>query len=153
MISSQLSSALCHVHIVDSLLLLGENLGLEGVGSGEVDGDLVGGDLVVDLGHGLNLGLNLFLVEGVKEDLNVLLTVKGDSGGLASDGGGVADIFQNGSVDCGQSSASRSLLSSVSLSYRDTYKLAQSCFNASEYDNYEVSKKGLLVVNTYPTWK
>ena len=90
MISSQLSSALCHVHVVDSLLLLGENLGLEGVGSGEVDGDLVGGDLVVDLGHGLNLGLNLFLVEGVKEDLNVLLTVKGDSGGLASDGGGVA---------------------------------------------------------------
>jgi hypothetical protein len=41
----------------------------------------------------------------------------------------------------------------VSLSYRDTYKLAQSCFNASEYDNYEVSKIGLLVVNTYPTWK
>ena len=50
----------------------------------------MGGDLAVDLGHRLNLGLNLFLVEGVKEDLNVLLTVKGDSGGLASDGGGVA---------------------------------------------------------------
>ena len=90
MIRSQLSSALCHVHVVDSLLLLRENLGLEGVGSGEVDGDLVGGDLVVDLGHGLNLGFNLFLVEGVKEDLNVLLTVKGHSGGLASDSGGVA---------------------------------------------------------------
>ena len=77
-----------------SLLFLGEDLGLEGVGSGEVDGDLVGGDLVVDLGHGLNLGLNLFLVEGVKEYLNVLLTVKGNSGGLASDGGGVA-LFNN----------------------------------------------------------
>ena len=77
-----------------SLLFLGEDLGLEGVGSGEVDGDLVGGDLVVDLGHGLNLGLNLFLVEGVKEHLNVLLTVKGNSGGLASDGGGVA-LFNN----------------------------------------------------------
>jgi len=38
-----------------SLLLLGEDLGLEGVRSGEVDGDFVGGDLVVDLGHGLNL--------------------------------------------------------------------------------------------------
>ena len=63
-----------------SLLLLGENLGLEGVGSGEVDGDLVGGDLVIDLGHGLNLGLNLFLVEGVKEDLNVLLAIEGNSG-------------------------------------------------------------------------
>ena len=132
-----------------SLLFLGEDLGLEGVGSGEVDGDFVGGDLVVDLGHGLNLGLNLFLVEGVKEYLNVLLTVKGNSGGLASDGGGIAlfnilnkknlkkayDIFQNGSVDCSKSSASRSLLSSVSLSYRDTHTLAQICFNASEDDN------------------
>ena len=148
MIISQLSSARCHIHVVDSLFLLGEDLGLEGVGSGEVDGDLVGGDLVVDLGHGLNLGLNLFLVEGVKEYLNVLLTVKGNSGGLASDGGGIAlfnilnkknlkkayDIFQNGSVNCSKSSASRSLLSSVSLSYRDTHKLAQLCFNASEYD-------------------
>jgi len=63
-----------------SLLLLGEDLGLEGVGSGEVDGDLVGGDLVVDLRHGLNLGLNLFLVEGVEEDLNVLLAIEGNSG-------------------------------------------------------------------------
>ena len=41
-----------HAH---SLLLLGEDLGLEGVGSGEVDGDLVGGDLVVDLSHSLDL--------------------------------------------------------------------------------------------------
>ena len=87
---SQSSSGRCHIHLVDSLLLLGEDLGLEGVRSGEVDGDFVGGDLVVDLGHGLNLGFNLFLVEGVKEDLNVLLTVKGDSGGLASDSCGVA---------------------------------------------------------------
>jgi hypothetical protein len=94
MIISQLSSARCHIYLVDSLLLLGEDLGLEGVGSGEVDGDLVGGDLVVDLRHGLNLGLNLFLVEGVKEHLNVLLTVKSDSGSLASDGGGVA-LFNN----------------------------------------------------------
>ena len=66
-----------HAH---SLLLLGEDLGLEGVGSSEVDGDLVGGDLVVDLSHGLDLGLNLFLVEGVEEDLHVLLSVKGHSG-------------------------------------------------------------------------
>jgi hypothetical protein len=50
----------------------------------------VGGHLAVDLGHSLDLGLNLFLVEGVKEHLNVLLTVKGNSGGLASDGRGVA---------------------------------------------------------------
>jgi hypothetical protein len=50
----------------------------------------VGGDLVVDLSHGLDLGLNLFLVEGVQEHLHVLLSVKGHSGRLASDGGGVA---------------------------------------------------------------
>ena len=48
------------------------------------------GDLVVDLGHGLDLALNLFLVQGVEEDLDVLLAIKGHSGGLASDGRGVA---------------------------------------------------------------
>ena len=40
----------------------------------------MGGDLAVDLGHGLHLGLNLFLVEGVEEDLNVLLAIEGNSG-------------------------------------------------------------------------
>lgn len=45
------------------------------------------GELEVDLGHCLKLGLNLFSVEGVKEDLNVLLSVKGHSGGLAGDCG------------------------------------------------------------------
>ena len=48
------------------------------------------GELVVDLGDGLNLRLNLFSVEGVEEDLHVLSTVKGDSGALASDCGWVA---------------------------------------------------------------
>ncbi len=48
------------------------------------------GDLVVDLSHSLDLALNLFLVKGVQEHLDVLLTVKGHSGGPASDGGGVA---------------------------------------------------------------
>jgi hypothetical protein len=40
----------------------------------------VGRDLAVDLGHGLDLGLNLFLVEGVEEDLDVLLAIKCNSG-------------------------------------------------------------------------
>ena len=61
-------------------LLVGEDLGLERVGSREGDRDLVGGDLVVDLGHSLELGLNLFLVEGVEEDLQVLLAIEGHSG-------------------------------------------------------------------------
>jgi hypothetical protein len=50
----------------------------------------VSGELVVDLGDGFNLGLNLFSVEGVEEDLHVLSAVKGDSGALASDRGWVA---------------------------------------------------------------
>ena len=62
-------------------MLLGiEDLLLERVGLGEVDGDLVGGQLVVDLSHGVDLGLNLFLIKGVNEDSNVLLSVKGHSG-------------------------------------------------------------------------
>lgn len=43
------------------------------------------GELVVDLGDGLNLGLDLFSVEGVEEDLHVLSAVKGHSCALASD--------------------------------------------------------------------
>jgi hypothetical protein len=91
---SQSSSGRCHIHLVDSLLLLGEDLGLEGVRSGEVDGDLVGGDLAVDLGHGLDLGLNLFLIKGVQEHLHVLLSIKGYSGCLSSDGCRIA-LFNN----------------------------------------------------------
>lgn len=63
-----------------SLLLLLLDLLLEGVGSGEVDGNLVGGEFLVDLGHSIDLSFNLFSVEGVQEDLNVLLAVKGNSG-------------------------------------------------------------------------
>lgn len=67
-------------HRGNSLLLLGfQDLLLEGVGLGEVDGDLVGGELVVDLGHGVELVLNLLLVEGVQEELGVLLPVQGHS--------------------------------------------------------------------------
>jgi len=62
-------------------LLLGiEDLLLERVGLGEMDGDLVGGQLVVDLGDGIDFVLNLFFVKGVNEDSNVLLSVKGHSG-------------------------------------------------------------------------
>ena len=67
-------------------MLLGiEDLLLERVGSGVVEGDLVGGELVVDGSNGVKLGVDLFLVKGVKEDLDVLLTVKGNTGALAGD--------------------------------------------------------------------
>ena len=62
-------------------MLLGiEDLLLERVGLGEMDGDLVGGQLVVDLGDGIDFVLNLFFVKGINEDSNVLLSVKGHSG-------------------------------------------------------------------------
>ncbi len=72
-------------------MLLGglEHFLLEGVGLREVEGDLVGGDFVVDLSHSVELVLNLLLVEWVKEDLHVLLAIKGNSGASASDGCGV----------------------------------------------------------------
>ena len=43
------------------------------------------GELVVDLSNSVELGLNLFSVEGIEEDLHVLLAVKGHSGGPAGD--------------------------------------------------------------------
>ena len=50
----------------------------------------MGGDSVVDLGHCLELVLNLLSVEGVKVELDVLLSVEGDSGGSAGDGSWIA---------------------------------------------------------------
>ena len=50
----------------------------------------MGGDLVVDLSHSVDLAFNLFLVQGVDEDLHVLLSVKGHAGRFASDSCGVA---------------------------------------------------------------
>ena len=97
---------------------------MEGVRLGEVDGDLVGGELVIDLGHSVDFAFNLFSVEGVEVNLDVFLSIEGDSGALASDRSGVAlininfnyyDIFQSGGVNSGKSSASGSLLASVSL--------------------------------------
>lgn len=48
-----------------SLLLCFQNLLLERVRLREVNADLVGGDLVVDLGHGIDLVLNLLSIEGI----------------------------------------------------------------------------------------
>lgn len=45
-----------------------------------MDANLVGGDFVIDLGHSIELVLNLLFVEGVKEELHVLLSVEGNSG-------------------------------------------------------------------------
>ena len=58
---------------------------MEGVGASEVEGDLVGGQLVVDVADGVKLALDLFLVQGVEEDLNVSLSVEGHAGRLPND--------------------------------------------------------------------
>lgn len=117
-----------------SLLLGFQYFLLERVGFGEVEADLVGGDLVIDLSHGVKLVLNLLSVEGIEGDLDVLLAVESHSGAFASDGcrvdllniisslsiiiNNTYDIFQSCCVDCSEGSASGSLLSSVSYSYK-----------------------------------
>jgi hypothetical protein len=136
-----------------SLFLALKDFLLERVGLGEVEGDLVGGDLVVDLSHGVDLVLNLLFVEGVQEDFDVLLAIEGDSGALASDGSWVSllniiinnkyyDIFQDSCIDSGQSSASGSLLSSVSLGYRHGLDMAE---------NFK--QRARLLITPYLSWK
>lgn len=63
-----------------SLFLAVHNFLLERVRLGEVDANLVGGDLVIDLSHSVELVLNLLFIEGIKVDLDMFLTVKGNSG-------------------------------------------------------------------------
>jgi len=52
----------------------------------------VGGQLLVDLSHGVKLALDLFSVQRVNEHLQVLLPVKGHTGSLAGNRSGV-DLF------------------------------------------------------------
>lgn len=77
-----------------SLFLALQDFLLEGVGLGEVEADLVGGDLVIDLSHGIEFAFNLLSVEWVKVELDVLLAIEGNSGGLANNGSWVA-LFNN----------------------------------------------------------
>lgn len=74
-----------HKTVMFSLFLLIHDLLLEGVWLGEVNADFVGGQLVIDLSHGVELALNLLSVEGIKEDLHVFLSIKSHSGVLSSD--------------------------------------------------------------------
>lgn len=77
-----------------SLFLALQDFLLEGVGLGEVEADLVGGDLVIDLSHGIEFAFNLLSVEWVKVELDVLLAIEGNSGSLANNGSWVA-LFNN----------------------------------------------------------
>ena len=54
------------------------------VGLGEFEVDLVGGKLLVSVGQGGGLVLHHLLVEGVKEDSFVNLTVEGHTGATSN---------------------------------------------------------------------
>lgn len=82
---------------------------------GEADGNLLGGELVIAVDNGVDLGLHLNLVKWVQIDLLVLLAIKGDSGSSSSDAGWEDDIVQNLLVDVGESSGSWSHLTWVML--------------------------------------
>ena len=64
---------------------LGNDLLLVKSWLGVTKGDLVGGELVIAVHNGIELVVHNLLVEWVKEDLGVLLTIHGDSGGFTSD--------------------------------------------------------------------
>ena len=59
-----------------------------------MNANFVGGDLVIDLCHSIDLALNSFLVEWIEEEFDVFLSVEGNSGCFASDGCWVA-LFNN----------------------------------------------------------
>ena len=82
-----LDPVLCVLIVVASLLFIsGVNyLLLVGSGLGEAQGDSVSGQLVVAVSDGGDLVLHDLLVERVKEDLLVLLSVDVHSDLLASD--------------------------------------------------------------------
>ena len=70
--------------LVGSLI---DDLLLEGVWLGETKGDLVGGELVVDVGDGSESVDHDFSVKWVEEDSLVLSAVNGHSGGSSIDVG------------------------------------------------------------------
>jgi hypothetical protein len=62
---------------------------LERVWLGEINGDLVGGELLVNLFDGINSVLDLVLIKRVDVDLDVFLSIKSNSSVLSSDSGRV----------------------------------------------------------------
>ena len=101
-----------------SLSLLGLEL-LDLVGSWllEVDGDLVGGQSSVGIGHGLDLALNIVSVHWVEEDSLGAALSEGDSGGSSDDGGWDNNVVEEGKLDSLEGPGSWSLLGWVGLLY------------------------------------
>jgi len=63
---------------------------LEGVGLGELNSNLLSGELVEDGRHGFQFVFGLLSVEGVEEELGVLLAVEGNSDLSSGDSSGEA---------------------------------------------------------------
>jgi hypothetical protein len=64
---------------------LGKDLLLETIWLGETKSDLVGGKLVIAMHNGIKLVFHVFLVQWIKLNFLVLLTVKGNSDGFSGD--------------------------------------------------------------------
>jgi len=84
----------------------------------ESKSNLVGGELVVAVHNGIKLGVHGVLVQWVKLNLLVLLSVKRNSGGLGSDVGWEDDVTEDLKVDSGQGSRSWSHLGWMMLGSR-----------------------------------
>lgn len=100
-----------------SLSLLGlegiQLLLLEGSRSRELKVNLVGGQLLVDVGEGLELGLHDLSVKRVEEDSLESLGLKGDTGLSSSDSRGGNDVLEDGGVNGLEGSGARSHLGGV----------------------------------------
>jgi hypothetical protein len=97
------------------LVLLGhlELLALEGGELGEAEGNGVGGELLISIGHSLKTGSHKVLVEGVEEDGLVLLAFTGDADLAAVDVGGSADVSESLGVDGLEGAGTGALLGGV----------------------------------------
>ena len=113
-------STLCSVKISSLLLLLFlglEFLHLEGGWLLEVNGDLVGGELLISVSHGFNLIADSISVHWVEEDTLGGSLGEADSLLTSSDSGWSHNISEESSLDSLESSGSWSLLRWVSLLY------------------------------------
>ena len=99
------------------LLLLdkGKSLLLMSVRLGELEGNLVGGESSVGVGHSLEAGLHHVSVKGVEEDSLNTVAINVHSDRSASDDGGGNDVSEESGVDSSESPGAGSLLGSVML--------------------------------------
>jgi hypothetical protein len=86
---------------------------LEAGGLGEIEGDNVGGQLVVSVSNGVKTGSHDLNIEGVKADLVVLLAFNSDANETAGNTGGGNNVVEDSSVDSGESAGAGSLLGSM----------------------------------------